>query len=153
MSYITSRQRLFVVGGAGYFEDGEEGFLGDVDAADALHALFAFLLLFEELALAGDVAAVALGEDVFADGADGLAGDDAAADRGLNGNFEHLARNQFAKAAHQIAAAFVGLIAVADDGERVHRLAAHQNVQLHQIAIRDSRKDGNRATRSRAKRP
>src|SRR5260370_40039740 len=29
------------------FEDGEEGFLGDVDLADALHALFAFFLFFE----------------------------------------------------------------------------------------------------------
>ena len=62
-----------------------------------------------------DVAAVALGEDVFADGADGFAGDDAAADGGLNGDLEHLARNQFAQARDQIAAAFVGLVAVADD--------------------------------------
>src|SRR3712207_4102164 len=44
-------------------QDGEEGFLGDLDFADALHALLALFLLFEELALAGDVAAVALGED------------------------------------------------------------------------------------------
>jgi hypothetical protein len=36
---------------------------------DGLHALLALLLLLEELALAGDVAAVALGGDVLAEGA------------------------------------------------------------------------------------
>jgi hypothetical protein len=43
------------------FEDAEEGFLWDFDATHALHALFAFLLLFQQFALARDVAAVAFG--------------------------------------------------------------------------------------------
>ena len=42
-------------------EDGGEGFLGDVDAADAFHAAFAFFLVFQELLLAGDVAAAGFG--------------------------------------------------------------------------------------------
>jgi hypothetical protein len=67
---------FFLPGSIPGFEDGHEGFLGDVDRADALHALFAFLLFFEEFALAGDVAAVALGGAVFADGLVGSAGDD-----------------------------------------------------------------------------
>src|SRR5690349_960733 len=46
-------------------EDGHERFLRNVNTADALHALFAFLLLFEQLALARDVAAVALGRHVL----------------------------------------------------------------------------------------
>src|SRR5207237_10264163 len=37
-----------------------ERLLGDLDAADHLHLLLAFLLLLQELALAGDVTAVAL---------------------------------------------------------------------------------------------
>ena len=37
--------------------------------------------------------------------------------------------------ADQIAAALVGLIAVADQRQRVHRLAADQHVQLHQIGF------------------
>ena len=68
-----------------------ERFLRDVDAADALHALFAFFLFLQQLAFAGDVAAVAFGGDVFADGLDRLAGDDFAADRGLQGNLEQVA--------------------------------------------------------------
>src|SRR4051812_18181303 len=64
-------------------QDRHERFLRDVHAADALHALLAFLLLLQQLALARHVAAVALGGDVFADGLDRLAGDDLAADRRL----------------------------------------------------------------------
>src|SRR3982751_2105792 len=77
-------------------QDGEEGFLRDFDAADALHAALALFLLFEELALARDVAAVALGDDVLADGLDGLARDDLVADGGLYGDFEELARDELA---------------------------------------------------------
>ena len=59
-------------------QDGHEGFLGDVDGADGLHALLGFLLFLEELALSAAVAAVAFGGDVFADGLDGLSRDDCA---------------------------------------------------------------------------
>ena len=63
---------------------GDEGLLGHLDAPDVLHPLLALLLLLEQLALAGDVAAVALGQDVLALGLDRLAGDDAPADGGLD---------------------------------------------------------------------
>src|SRR5690606_14745778 len=73
-------------------EDGHEGRLGDLDVADLLHALLAGLLLLEPLALARDVAAVAFGRDVRAEGADRLARDDLATDGRLDGDFELLAR-------------------------------------------------------------
>src|SRR6478735_7414861 len=57
-------------------QDRQECFLGDLDGTHALHALLAFLLLHEELALARDVATVALGQHVLAHGPDGLARDD-----------------------------------------------------------------------------
>ena len=44
----------------------DEGFLRDVDLADALHPLLTFLLLLEQLALARDVAAVAFRGHVLA---------------------------------------------------------------------------------------
>ena len=47
-------------------EHGQEGLLRDVDVADLAHAALALLLLLEELALARDVAAVALGGHVLA---------------------------------------------------------------------------------------
>src|SRR5215216_1404526 len=78
--------RLGLVAGLVGGQGGHEGFLGDLDAADRLHPLLAFLLLLQQLALAGDVAAVALGEDVLADGADRLARDDPRADGGLDGH-------------------------------------------------------------------
>ena len=43
-------------------QHGQERLLRDLDRADLLHALLALFLLLEELALARDVAAVALGE-------------------------------------------------------------------------------------------
>jgi hypothetical protein len=59
--------------------------------ADGLHPLLALLLLLEQLALAGHVAAVALGGDVLAEALDGLAGDDLAADGALEGDLELVA--------------------------------------------------------------
>src|SRR5262245_44394043 len=72
----------------------EERFLRDFDGADPLHALLAFFLLFEQLPLPGDVATVALGKHVLSHRSDGFAGNDVTADGGLNGDFEHLARDQ-----------------------------------------------------------
>ncbi len=46
-------------------ENGQERLLGDLHAAHLLHALLAGLLLLEQLPLARDVAAVALGEHVL----------------------------------------------------------------------------------------
>ena len=69
-------------------EDGHEGFGRNRDGAKGTHPLLAFLLLFQQLLLTGDVAAVALGENVLAQRLDGLPGDDLAADGGLNGDFK-----------------------------------------------------------------
>jgi hypothetical protein len=77
-----------------------------------LHAAFAFFLLFEELAFAGYVAAVALGRYVLAVGSDGFAGDDAFAHRGLYWDLELLARDQLFEFLDQGASAVVGLVAV-----------------------------------------
>jgi len=46
----------------------EESLLRYIDLADSLHALLALLLFLEELALAANVASVALRDDVFAQG-------------------------------------------------------------------------------------
>ena len=68
-----------------------EGALGHLDGANLAHALFAFLLLFQQLALTGDVAAVALGCHVFTHLANRFAGNDFCADGRLHGNVELLA--------------------------------------------------------------
>jgi len=74
-----------------HLEGGDEGGLRDFDLAELAHPLFALLLLFEELAFAGHVAAIAFGQHVLAQGLDGLARDDAAADRRLDRYREELA--------------------------------------------------------------
>src|SRR5438477_1463118 len=77
-----------------HLEGGDEGGLRDLDLAELAHPLFALLLLVEELAFAGHVAAVAFGEHVLAQRLDGLARDDPAADRRLDRHREELARDQ-----------------------------------------------------------
>src|SRR5207244_959125 len=90
----------------------DERLLGDLDPADALHAPLALLLTLEELALAGDVAAVALGDHVLAPGLDGLTGDDAPADGGLDGHVEELAGDELAEPGRRLAAVSGSLVAV-----------------------------------------
>ena len=57
-----------------------ERLLRNIHRAEGFHAFFAFLLFFEQLAFARDVAAVALGRHVFSERTHGFAGDDLAAD-------------------------------------------------------------------------
>src|SRR5215813_1085765 len=100
-----------------YLQDRQERLLWDLDAAHLLHALLALFLLLEELALARDVAAVALRGDVFAEGADGLAGDDLAADRGLDGDLVLLLGDELLELLCQPAAALICAVLVGDDRE------------------------------------
>src|SRR5215211_9562608 len=96
----VTRATLSRSGSAGVvaeLEDGEERVLRDLDAADLLHPLLALLLALEQLALARDVAAVALGGDVLAEGLHGLAGDDLRAYGGLDRHVVLLARDLLAQ--------------------------------------------------------
>src|SRR5438477_9894246 len=79
-----------IIGSSADLQHRQEGFLRDFDLSDALHALFAFFLLFQQLSLPRDVAAVALGEHIFAQRLHSFARDDAAADRGLDRDLEPL---------------------------------------------------------------
>src|SRR6478609_11735868 len=74
------RVTCFFIGAVGPHENpssaidlqrGNECFLRDVDLAELPHLLLAFLLLLQKLAFAGDVAAIAFGGDVLAQGAHG----------------------------------------------------------------------------------
>src|SRR6266511_4430515 len=88
-------------------KDGQEGLLRHLHPTDLLHALLAGLLLLEQLALAGDVAAVALGDHVLAHRLDRLAGDDLRADRRLDRHLELLARDLLAQPLGERAAGVV----------------------------------------------
>src|SRR5690348_12865261 len=114
-------------------EDREEGLLRDLDASHRLHPLLAGLLLLEQLALASHVAAVALGEHVLAQRLDGLAGDDLRAYRGLDGDVEHLPRDELAHLGHDLPAAILRVGAVHHHRKRVDALAVDQNVELDHV--------------------
>src|SRR5271165_1379953 len=112
-------------------EDRQKRLLRDVHLPDALHPLLALFLLFEQLAFARNVSAVALGDDVLADRRDGFARHDLRADRRLDRYLEHLPRNQLPHLRYQRAPAIVSEVAMDDDRERIDRLARDQDVQLH----------------------
>src|SRR6188768_550196 len=86
-------------------EHRQERLLRDLHLADALHALLAFFLLLEQLALARDVATVALREHVLPERLHRFAGDDPRADGSLDRYCEHLARDKLPHLRHQRLAA------------------------------------------------
>src|SRR5271170_1232722 len=113
-------------------EQGQESLLRNLDAPDLFHPLLAFLLLLEQLSFSRDIAAVTFGGDILTQRLDGFPGDNLGADRGLNRDFEHLARNQFAHLFAQRPAPFVGLVAMHDNRKRVHHLAVDPYIQFNQ---------------------
>ena len=76
------------------FEDGQEGLLWDFDTAHLLHSLFPFFLLLKQLALARNIAAIALRSNIFAQGLHRFSRDDFTADRCLDDDLEHLSMDE-----------------------------------------------------------
>src|SRR5262249_7848064 len=83
----------------------------------------------------GDVPAITFGQYILAQGLDGLAGDDPAADRCLDGDGKELSRYQFPQPLAQGAAAALGLLPVYNDRQRVDRLTVDKDVHQHEIAF------------------
>ena len=89
-----------------------EGGLRHFDISYLTHTLLALLLLLQQLALTGDVTAVALGQHVLTHGLDGLTGDNLGPDGGLNGYLELLTRNQVLKLLAYTPAEIIGPVPV-----------------------------------------
>lgn len=116
------------------FQNGEEGFLRDLYAADLFHAFLALLLFFEELAFAGYVATVALGGYIFADGFDGFAGNDFGAYGSLHGHVELLARYQLFEFHTHLATNGLGIVDVGEGREGIDTLAIEEDIGLDEAA-------------------
>src|SRR5882724_12630271 len=111
----------------------EKRFLRNLHRTDLLHALLPFFLLIQKFALAGDIAAIAFRKHVLAQRLDVLARDDVAADRRLDGDVEHLPRDQAAQPLDQLAAAALRRLAMHHGGKRVDALAVHEDVEAHHV--------------------
>src|SRR5689334_2286853 len=114
MPPCASARRSSLFATAVHLEHGQERLLRDLDRAHLLHPLLALLLLLEQLALTGDVAAVELGGDVLAERFDGLARDHVRADRCLYRHVEELSRDRLPQPLDQSTAPLVGRIAMDD---------------------------------------
>src|ERR1700743_3854616 len=108
---------------------GKKRFLRNIDAAHTFHPPLTFLLLFEELAFAADITAIALSQNILTHGGDGFACDNLGPDRGLKCNFEHLARNELAHALDERLTPLVRKIPMDDHRQRVDRFARNQHIQ------------------------
>ena len=91
------------------------------------------------LRLRRDVAAVAFREHVLAQRLHRLARDDAAADRRLDRDVEHLPRNELAHLRRERLAALVGGVAVHDHRQRIDRFAVDEDVEPHERRLHSSR--------------
>src|SRR5512141_859284 len=121
-------------------EYGQERLLGNLDGADLLHPLLPFLLLLQELQLPRDVAAVAFRDDVLPDRLHRLPGDDLAADRRLDGHFEHLAGDQLPQALRDVLPLRVGVVPVEDERQGVHLVPVEQDVEPDQVRLLEPEK-------------
>ena len=92
-------------------------------------------MLFQQLFLTGDVAAVALGQDVLAHGLDGLAGDNLPTDSGLDGHFKELARDIIFELFADLPSTLIGFVLVDNEGQSVHLVAVEEQVYFHQAAL------------------
>src|SRR5713101_3084674 len=112
-----------------------ERFLRDLDRTHPLHPSLSFFLLLEQLALAGDVAPVALRQDVFANRRYGLARDHLTADGRLDRHFVQLAGDDRVQLLDQLPALDLSLATVGDQRQGVDRVAGDQHVELDQLAL------------------
>src|SRR6266446_9000578 len=103
-------------------EHGEERLLRHLDCTDLLHPLLPLLLVLEQLALARDVAAVALRQYVLPARLHRLARDHARADRRLDRHVEHLPRDLLAQLLDEQLPALVREVAVDDQRQRIDHL-------------------------------
>src|SRR4051812_47100737 len=87
---VSPRNDVWMTSELVNLEDGEEGFLRNLYGAYLLHPLFSFLLFLEQLALARDVAAIALREHVLSQRLHRGARDHLVPDRRLNRHLEQL---------------------------------------------------------------
>lgn len=107
--------------------------MGDVDFAELLHLGLTLFLLLEELALSGDVAAVAFSGDVFTHRGDGFSCDDVSSDGGLDGDDEHLGGDDFLELGGEIAASADCFVAVDDGGEGFDGFAGDEHVHFDHV--------------------
>ena len=104
-------------------EDCKESLGRYLNGSELAHFLFAFLLLFKQLFLSRDIAAVALCKNILAHGLDGLASDDLAADGGLNGYLEKLTGDIILELFAQLPRSGIGLVLVRNEAESIDLIA------------------------------
>lgn len=116
------------------FQHAHKGFLRNLHVSYLAHPLLTFLLLLQQLLLSGNIAAVALGEDVFAHRADGFSGDNLRSDSRLDRDFEELPRNLFFELLAHLSSALVRRSLEYDEGQRIHFFFIDEDIEFYKLA-------------------
>src|SRR5690606_10334029 len=116
-------------------EHRQERLLRHFDSAQLLHARLALLLLLQQLLLPRDVATVALGKDVLAEGFHCRSRQDLAPDGRLHRDSEHLPGDDGGHAVDDSPTDVVSLVAVGDGRQRVDLLVVDEDVDLHNVTV------------------
>ena len=90
-------------------------------------------MFVQKLALARNISAVTLGDDVFSQSFDCLTGNDVRPDSRLYGDVVHLAGDDLSHFGHHRPTPVLRLRAVHDDGQCIYFFAVKQDVDLHHI--------------------
>ena len=110
------------------FQYSEEGRLGHFHIANLAHTLFTSFLFFQQFALTGDIATVALGGHILTHGLNGLTRDDFGPNGSLDGYFKLLARNEFFQFLANTAAKSIGVVGMYQRRQCVNGITIQQNV-------------------------
>src|SRR5439155_1672127 len=73
----------------------KKGFLRNIHLPNAFHSPLSFFLFLQQLAFAGNITAITLGQNIFSDGGNRFPRNHAMADGRLDGDLKHLARDKF----------------------------------------------------------
>ena len=114
-------------------QDCHERTLRHLHSTYLAHSLLTLLLLLEQLALTGDVTAVALGRHILAYSLDRLPGDYFRAYGRLDSYVELLPRDKLLQFLADFPAEIIRMVLVYQAGERVGRLSVQEDIQLHQL--------------------
>ena len=127
-------QTHFLGGSFVTLQDSEERTLGDLNVPYHLHALLAFLLLLQQLALPADISTITLGRDVLAESCDGLSAYDRTTDGGLDRYLELLAGDLTTEAVTHLSATNLAVTPEYQLAQGIDGLAVDQDVQPDKVS-------------------
>src|SRR3990172_8659001 len=130
---LFRHEYIFQYGLVFHGKDCKKRLLRYLHAPHLLHSLLPLFLLFQQFPFAGNVAAIALRQNVLPHRAQCLACDDLAPDGGLDSDLKHLTWDKLPKFRAQFSSPIVSLDLVNNGRQCVHRLSVQQDIEFDEV--------------------